>query len=141
MQREPPEFLAAEDARDRLARLPPGRERGERVGFRGREEPLAGGSKPGMVEAERMANQQAGVELGRVDTLRAQALRKQAAGRGDGDVGLHVISSRAALRCRDCAFRVGLGERPRLCYKPSSQRTSRVGTTWPLPSSSLLSPP
>ena len=63
----PQNSLHADDAGHRLAREPARRERRDRVCLFGGEHPLGRRHEPGMIQPERMADQYARIEFGRVE--------------------------------------------------------------------------
>ena len=97
-QRQAPEFLAADDARDRLARKPPRRERGDRRSLRGVKRAGAGRGERGMIEPKRVSDEDAGVELGRIEAGNAKFLRQCAPRFGDG-AGTGALRAREGVGC------------------------------------------
>src|SRR6266566_44295 len=76
LERQPPKFLAAENARDRLAREPPRRKRRNGAGLLGGEPAARLGGKRRVVEPKRVADDDARIELGRVETTAAKLARQ-----------------------------------------------------------------
>src|SRR5262249_21050383 len=76
LERQPPKFLAAEDARDWLALKPPRRKRRNGAGLLGGEPAARLGGERRVVEAKRVADDDARIELGRVETALAKLARQ-----------------------------------------------------------------
>ena len=82
-----PEFLLAEDARDRLVLQPPLHQRGEVIGFVVLQRPLGRERHAGEIQLRCRADQQPRIELRRVE-LRRRELSCEFPPRGfDGEVG------------------------------------------------------
>ena len=102
-QRQPPEFLAAEDARDRLARQPARRQGGNVACFRDGEPAVRLRGETGVIERERVRHQQPRVELGRLQAVAAKFRRQRSTRIGHGGArlelcrqGRHAVPSAAS---------------------------------------------
>src|SRR5262245_36008458 len=75
-ERQPPKFLAAENARDRLAVKSPRRKCGNGASLLGGEHAARLGRERGVVEPKGMADDDARIELGRIETTPAKLVRQ-----------------------------------------------------------------
>src|SRR5262249_41674146 len=87
LERQAPEFLAAEKARDRLAREPPRRKRRNGAGFIGREHAARLGRERRVVEPKRMADESARSRRGAVTTAATKPERQPPSRRADRAAG------------------------------------------------------
>ena len=76
LKRQPPKFLAAENARDRLMREPARRQRGDGVCLLGASTRRGLRHQRSVVEPERVADDDARIELGRIDALLTELARQ-----------------------------------------------------------------
>src|SRR5262249_21216030 len=76
-QRQAPEFLEADNARDGLVHQPALREAGDRVPIAGGKDTRACRRQPGVIEGEGVTNKDAGVEVWRFDSSRAEPFRQE----------------------------------------------------------------
>ncbi len=84
-ERKAPEFFRADDPRDRLAIEAALRDRGDRGGFFLGETAVGLRRQRGMVERKRVADQDARVEIGRIEPGIAELPRKTASRGRDGE--------------------------------------------------------
>src|SRR5262249_16059975 len=83
-QREAPELLPSDDARDRLTGKATRRERLDGGDLLSRERPCRCRYQPGVTEVERVASEHPRVEVGRAHVGAAKRIRERAARRRDG---------------------------------------------------------
>src|SRR5262249_55206594 len=76
LERQPPKFLAAENARDRLTVKSPRRKRGNGADLLGGEHAARLGRERGVVEPKGMADDDARIELGRIEAPPAKLARQ-----------------------------------------------------------------
>ena len=93
VQRQAPEFLAADDTRDRFARQPAAGQRRDRASLAFVENAPAGGRQRGVIERQRMTDENAGIKFGRIDPGRLEFFGQQRA-------ALPAIVSASAPSCR-----------------------------------------
>jgi len=122
-----PELLLAEDARDGFAREAAARQRGDGALLLAIEHALRRGRERRMIEAERVSDKNAGIELGRFDLLRAEG-RRPAAPRAVGPVSTAPLGEGAGA---DAATPSGFITPPRRRAAPPGVRR---------PSASMISP-
>src|SRR5262249_5938869 len=97
LERQPPKFLAADNARDRLALKPPRRKRGNGAGLLSGEHAARLGRECRVVEPKGMADDDARIELGRVETALTK-FERQPPPRGANRVPCEWVMPRAGER-------------------------------------------
>ena len=76
-ERQFPKFFFAADARDRFARQPPRRKLGDGGGLLGCEHAVRLRGEPGVIESQRVADEDARVERGCLEPVRAKTARER----------------------------------------------------------------
>src|SRR5262249_39535284 len=76
LERQPPKFLAAENARDRLALKPPRRKRGNGASLLGPEHAARLGPERGVVQPKGQAGQEGRIEPGPIEAPLAKLVRQ-----------------------------------------------------------------